>query len=86
MKVGPPANWERKGAWPAGTMVIWRGCELLAFHHFSEWMRWKGGTGGNEVDVDVSAVEAGEIERVYGVAHLGSNVEITRAAFWVAVS
>ena len=45
-------------------------------------MRWKGGTGRNEVDVDVSAVEAGQIERVYGVAHL---VEFTRAAFWVAV-
>ena len=48
-------------------------------------MRWRGGTGRNEVDVDVRAVEAGQIERVYGVTHLGSNVEITRAAFWVAV-
>ena len=32
--LGPPANWERKGAGPAGMMVIWRDWKLvLAFHH-----------------------------------------------------
>ena len=49
------------------------------------WMRGRAEPGRNEGDVDVSAVEAGEIERVYGVAHLGSNFEIIRAAFWVVV-
>ena len=28
----------------------------------------------------------GNIERVYGVAHLGSNLVIIRAAFWVALA
>ena len=51
-------------------------------HHLPEVDALEG-TERNEVDVDVGAVEGGRIERVYGVAHLGSNVEIIRAAFWV---
>ena len=65
-------------------MVIWRGCESLALHHLPEVDALEG-TERNEVDVDGGAVEAGQIERVYSVVHLGSNVEITRAAFCVAV-
>ena len=60
-------------------MVIWRGCESLAFHHLPEVDALEG-SERNEVDVVVGAVEAGRIERVYGVVHLGSNLEITRAA------
>ena len=84
VKIGPPASWERKAASPAGRMVICRGCELLAFHHLPEVAALEG-TERNEVDVDGSAVEAGRIERVYSVVHLGSNLNITRAAFCVAV-
>ena len=40
----------------------------------------KGRTGRNVVDADVSAVEA---EQVPGVG--GSNVEVTRSAFWIVV-
>ena len=36
VKIGPPASWERKAASPVGRMVIWRGCESLAFHHLPE--------------------------------------------------
>ena len=31
VKIGPPASRERAGAWPDGTMVIWRDRELVAF-------------------------------------------------------
>ena len=33
VKIGPPAMWEIKGAWPTGTVVIWRDCEFVACHH-----------------------------------------------------
>ena len=33
VKTGCPASWEKKGAWLAGTMVVWRDWELVALHH-----------------------------------------------------
>ena len=64
--------------------MIWRGCESLAFHHLPEVDALEG-TERNEVDIDVGAIEAGRIERVYSVVHLGSNLNITRATFHVTV-
>ena len=52
-------------------------CSAIEGNACPEVDAWKGGTRKNEVDVG--------LERVYGVAHLWGDVEITRVACWVVV-